>query len=150
MFSTLSWAEPAFKSGPERGGPKYALDPRFNTTWWNRNVQFGPPEHQWRSYFSDGEEVARVLLSLRYESHLRSASTAILIWSFEVREDLRVSGKHLGTRIAEDISAEFSTREMYVGPTVESASFWERFSWPYCECVNCEGRDMIVRRTAKS
>lgn len=34
-------------------------------------------------------------------------TTALMIWIFEVREDLRCSGDHIGTRIVEQFVDEF-------------------------------------------
>ncbi len=114
--------------------------------WWRQNANFGPPEHQWRSYVWRGEEVARMLLALRFSSHLPHTSTpAVMVWDFEVREDLRCSGDHIGTRIVEQLVDELQDQEIYIGPTSESMSFWTRFDWQMCGCNRCWGQDFIVR-----
>ncbi|MFJ2505083.1 hypothetical protein [Microbacterium sp. NPDC087592] len=147
MHNEITWTEPLMESLSGGRGPAFADDDGFNPTWWRRNANFGPPEHQWRSYVWRGEEVARLLLACRFSSHLPTNLTpALMIWSFEVRGDLRCSGDHIGTRIIEQFEHEFDDEEIYVGPTSESMSFWTRFGWPMCECDSCRGRDFIVRR----
>lgn len=146
MRSEITWVEPPMAPLGDRRGPVFADDDRFNPTWW-RQKRFGPPDHQWRSYARGGEEVARMLLALRFASHVPHTSIpAVLIWSFEVREDLRCSGDRVGTRIIEQVADEFDDLELYIGPTPESMSFWTRLGWPMCECDCCRGRDLIARR----
>lgn len=146
MQPYISWTEPSSRVGRFERGPDFAPDERFTASWWERNVNFGPPDHQWRSYGRGGEEVARVLLSLRFTSHsLRPPPPAVLVWSFEVRDDLRLNGERIGTRIVDQLSHEFDGFEIYAGPTETSAAFWERFGWSYCACARCGGDDLIVR-----
>ena len=147
MESEIAWVEPPMASMPGGRGPVFAEHIGFNPEWWRRDANFGPPEHQWRSYSRDGEEVARVLLSLRYPSHLpHSSDPTMMIWDFEVREGLRCNGEYLGTRIVNQLAEEFSDQEIYVGPASAAVGFWTRFGWPMCDCEACDGRDMIVRR----
>ncbi|MEV8265790.1 hypothetical protein AB0P00_16760 [Microbacterium sp. NPDC077057] len=147
MDSEISWTEPRILPLRDGRGPLFVDDDRFNPTWWRRNTNFGPPEYQWRSYAWRGEEVARMLLARRFSSHITGKlNPALMIWSFEVREDLRCSGDHIGTRIVEQFVDEFDDQEIYIGPTSESMSFWTRFGWPMCQCDSCWGRDFIVRR----
>ncbi len=147
MDSEISWAEPPMAHHRDGRGPDFPDDDRFNPVWWRRTANFGPPEHQWRSYIRGGEEVARMLLSFRYATHSRESTTpAVLIWDFEVREGLRISEDRIGTRIITQLAEEFSDRELYIGPTSDAVGFWKRFGWPMCDCDRCEGRDMIVRR----
>ena len=128
-------------------GPDFADDDRFTHEWWLEYGSFGPSTHQWRSYVRGGEEIARMLLSLHYVSHsLPESQRAVLVWSFEVREDLRCSGEHLGTRIIEQLDDEYRDWELYVGSAPNALSFWLRFGWPMCECKDCRGSDMIIRR----
>ncbi len=142
----ITWEEPEMVVMHGRRRPDYADDRRFTRTWW-ANGGLGPPDHQWRSYIQRGEEVARLLLHLRYPAHSsRTNSPAVMVWSFEVREDLRCNGTHLGTAIIQQLASEYRDREIYVGPTQQSASFWARFGWPMCNCTECDGRDLIVRR----
>lgn len=87
-----------------------------------------------------------MLFVLGYASHSRSApSAAVMIWNFEVREDLRCSGDHIGTRIVQQFVDEYGDQEIYIGPTPASHSFWERFGWPLCDCDQCWGPDYFVR-----
>lgn len=75
-----------------------------------------------------------MLLVCRFYSHLPDSSPpALMFWSFEVREDLRCGGDHIGTRIIEQFVDEFADEEIYIGPTSESISFWTRFGWPMRE-----------------
>ncbi|WP_223286322.1 UvrD-helicase domain-containing protein [Kocuria atrinae] len=146
VHSEITWVEPPMTRLCDGRGPVFADDDRFNPTWWRRNADFGPPEHQWRSYAWRGEEVARMLVSLRFSSHISHTSVpAVMVWDFEVREDLRCSGDHIGTRIIEQFSDDFNDKEIYIGPTPKSTSFWTRFGWPMCDCASCCGRDFIVR-----
>lgn len=147
MDSEISWTESRILPLRDGRGPLFVDDDRFNPTWWRRNTNFGPPEYQWRSYAWRGEDVARMLLARRFSSHITGKlNPALMIWSFEVREDLRCSGDHIGTRIVEQFVDEFDDQEIYIGPTSESMSFWTRFGWPMCQCDSCWGRDFIVRR----
>lgn len=146
MHNEITWVEPPMTPLRDGRGPVFADDDRFKPTGWRRNADFGPPEYQWRSYAWRGEEVARMLISLRFFSHTSQTSVpAVMVWDFEVREDLRCSGDHIGTRIMEQFSDDFGDKEMYIGPTPKSTSFWMRFGWPMCDCTNCCGRDFIVR-----
>ena len=125
----------------------FDADHRFTSTWWPQTTPLGPPDYQWRSYTADGEEVARMLLSLRFPSHSpRKLASAVLIWNFAVRSGLCRSSAHLGTTIVLRLVREFRNGEMYIGPTPESLTFWTRFGWPRCECERCGARDFIVRR----
>jgi hypothetical protein len=147
MPSELTWIEPPTVCREDDWGPNFAVDSRFTHEWWHENANFGPPTHQWRSYQRDDEEVARVLLSLRYMSHSPGQSSpALLIWNIEVREGLRRSGNRFGTTVVDQIADEFSEREIYVGSIPESMEFWTRFGWPMCHCDDCRGRHMMVRR----
>ena len=129
-----------------RKGPVFADDDRFNPIWWRQNVHLGPPEHRWRSYVWRGEEVARMLLAMQFSRHWpRTTPPAVLVWSFEVREDMRCSGDHIGTRIVEELADELNDREIYIGPAPESTSFWTRLGWSMCNCDACRGQDIMVR-----
>ncbi len=132
-----------------RGGlrPNFVDDDRYTAAWWGESATVGPPTHQWRSYIQQGEEVARILLSLRFTSHSPGTSTsALMIWNFEVREDMRYNGTHIGTTIVNQLADEYRDREIYIGPTSASKAFWARFRWPMCDCDQCRGRDFIVRQ----
>lgn len=127
--------------------PDFADDERFTTAWWAEDNEFSMPEHQRRKYMRNGQEVARILLSLRFPSHSPGPSaSAVMIWNFEVREDLRCSETHVGTTIVNQLVGEYLDREIHIGPTPESEPFWARFGWPMCDCDRCESRDFIVRR----
>jgi hypothetical protein len=127
--------------------PDFVNDDRFTAAWWGGSATGGPPTHQWRSYIQHGEEVARILLSLRFPSHsLSPAPSALMVWSFEVREDLRCNGTHIGTTIVNQLVDEYRDREIYIGPTPESRTFWARFRWPMCNCDDCRGHDFIVHK----
>lgn len=146
MPSELTWNEPPLVHRENDWGPDFANDDRFTHEWWLEDGHFGPPSHQWRSYRCEDEEVARVLLSLRYVSHSPVPSPlALLIWNIEVREDLRQNGARLGTTIVDLIAEEFSDREIYVGSVPEAMDFWTTFGWPMCDCDECRGRNMMVR-----
>ena len=86
-----------------------------------------------------------MLLSLRFPSHSDPSAPAVMVWNFEVREDLQASGEHIGTAIVDQLVAEYSEREIYIGPIAGSVGFWERFRWPMCNCEECNGRNFIVR-----
>lgn len=145
MADDIAWVEPEMVRLQGRLTPGFADDARFTASWWSENANLRPPSYLWRSYSAGGEEVARVLLSLGFPSHSGDASVpALLVWSFEVRDDLRGDG--FGTTIVDQLAREFPDRELYIGATAESASFWERFGWPMCDCDECDGRDFIVRR----
>jgi hypothetical protein len=129
-----------------RRRPDFGSDDGFTASWWGEDADFGPPDHQWRSYVRNGEEVARMLLSMRFLSHSDPSASALMVWNFEVREGLQCSGEHIGTTIVEQLVSEYGDREIYIGPTPESVGFWERFRWPMCDCDECDGRNFIVRR----
>lgn len=129
-----------------RSRPDFNDDDGFTASWWGENADLGPPDHQWRSYTWNGEEVARLLLSLRYSSHWNPTVPALMVWSFEVRRDLQRREAHVGTRIIEALVAEYRGREIYVGPTPDSIGFWQQFDWSMCDCEECGGRDFIIRR----
>jgi hypothetical protein len=127
--------------------PDFVDDNRYTSAWWGESTTVGPPAYQWRSYTRHREEVARILLSFRFSSHSLDLSTpAVMVWSFEVREDLRCSGAHVGTTIVNQLVGEYCDRKIYIGPTRESETFWARFGWPMCDCDRCRGSDFIVRR----
>ncbi|MDR6868585.1 hypothetical protein J2Y69_003204 [Microbacterium resistens] len=146
MKSEVAWLEPPMVRGRFGWGPEFVDDDRFTHEWWLENGDFGPPAHQWRSYVRGGEEVARALLSLQYVSHSPATSRqAMLIWNFEIREDLRCTGEHLGTTIIEQLAEEYHDREIYIGSAPDAMGFWTKFGWPLCDCDDCRSRHMIVR-----
>lgn len=146
MQNAITWAEPGMAIIRGRRRPDFGLHNGFTASWWGENAGFGPPDHQWRTYSQNGEEIARLLLSLRFTSHSLPADPAVMIWNFEVRGDLQRNGEHIGTRIVDELVAEYGNREIYIGPTSDSIGFWEQFRWPMCDCDECNGRDFILRR----
>jgi hypothetical protein len=146
MNDTITWAPPRMTKTRGRRQPDFDVDEGFTVSWWGENTDFSPPDYQWRSYSRDGQEVARLLLSLRFPSHSVPAVPAVLIWNFEVHRGLQRSGAHIGSRIVVELTAEYRTQEIYIGPTPESVGFWRRFGWPMCDCDDCGGRDFILRR----
>ncbi|APH45460.1 hypothetical protein BMW26_11235 [Microbacterium sp. 1.5R] len=122
------------------------MDEFYTEQMWTSNTSFGDVPHQWRAYSAGGEEVARVLLSLRYDSHLRGALPAVMIWNFEVREDLRRRGLYLGSMIVSDLLSDHADREVYAGPASGSEGFWKRTRLQRCECARCAGTDHFVYR----
>ncbi|MGI5185442.1 hypothetical protein ACQEVZ_55275 [Dactylosporangium sp. CA-152071] len=147
MSDMITWVEPQMTILRGRLRPNFADDDRFNAAWWGQNAGIGPPAHQWRSYIRRGEEAARLLLSFSFRTHsLDSAERALMIWSFEVRQDLRCSGSYVGTNIINQLVDEYRDREIYIGSSPSSATFWARFGWPMCDCDECEGRGFIVHR----
>ena len=147
MTDVIEWAEPETVTLRGRLRPDFVDDNRYTAAWCGQNAGFGSPAHQWRSYSRHGEEVARMLLSLYFTSHSPDSSVpALMVWNFEVREDLRRSGLHIGTTIVEELAVEYHDREIYVGPTFESVTFWARFQWPMCDCEQCDSRDFRVCR----
>ena len=146
MADVITWVEPEMVTLRGKSRPDFVDDDRYTAAWWGNSASVGPPAYQWRSYIRLGEEVARILLGLRFDAHSRHPSTALLVSNFEVREDMRCSGTHIGTTIVNQLDAEYRDREIYIGPTSESKTFWARFGWPMCDCDQCRGRDLIVRR----
>lgn len=144
MQQAITWAAPPMTWTRGRRRPDFGFHDGFRASWWGEHSSFGPPDHEWRTYSRNGEEVARLLLSLRFTSHSVPAVPAVMVWNFEVHRDLQRSGEHIGTRIIDELVAEYSDREIYIGPTAESIGFWERFRWPMCDCEECAGRDFIV------
>lgn len=149
MTGPITWEQPAMVMHHGRRRPNYDDDDRFNAEWWGEHGNFTPPDYQWRSYRRDGQEIARALLVLRFTSHTPDhAGPALLIWNFEVRRDLQRTGEHIGTELVQALAAEYPDREIYSGPTPQSMPFWKRFGWPMCDCEDCFGRNLVVRRPA--
>lgn len=147
MSELVTWEPPEIVTRHGRRRPAFADDPRFTAQWWGQNGDFTPPDYEWRSYRRDDEEIARALLSLRFPSHTGDRSVpALLIWNFEVRQDMQRTGEHVGTALVDALAAEYRDWEIYIGPTPHSKPFWDRFGWPMCDCEDCDGRDFIVRR----
>lgn len=98
-------------------GPAFIDDDRFNPVWWRQDANFGPPDYQWRSYLRLGEEVARMLLVLRYVSHMpRAMEPAVMIWDFEVRDGLRISEDRIGTQIVTQFAEGSATANCTSAP----------------------------------
>lgn len=146
MENAITWAAPSMTRTRGRRRPDFGSDDGFTASWWGEHADFGPPDHQWRSYSQNGEQVARLLLSLRFSSHTSPPAPAVMVWNFEVRQDLQRNGEHIGTTIVDELVAEYRDQEIYIGPTPDSIGFWKRFRWPMCDCDYCGGRDFIVRR----
>jgi hypothetical protein len=143
----ITWVETKSMRLHGRLRPAYIDDERFDRAQWTGPADVGPPAYQWRSYLRGGEEIARSLLCLKYPSHsLDSSKSARMLWNLEVRDDIRGSRDHLGSAIVEQLIRERPDQEMYIGPTAESITFWQRFEWPMCSCPDCDGRGFIVRR----
>lgn len=146
MDINLTWTQPHLVGAGSERRPSFANDDRFTAEWWSENADFAPPRYQWRSYVCENAEVARVLLSLEFQSHELPHTAAVLIWFLEVRADLQRSRHHYGTAVVTDLAAEFSNIELYVGPNLDAIEFWSRFGWPMCSCEDCRGNHMMIRR----
>lgn len=149
MSGLITWEQAEIVTHHGRRRPAFAEDPGFTAQWWGQNADFTPPDYEWRSYRRDDEEIARALLSLKFPSHTGDPSVpALLIWNFEVRQDLQRTEEHVGTALVDALAAEYRDWEIYIGPTPRSKPFWDRFRWPMCDCEDCDGRGLIVRRPA--
>lgn len=146
MENAITWAVPDMKTTRGRRRPDFGSDDGFTASWWGEHADFGPPDHQWRSYSQNGEQVARLLLSLRFPSHSNLPVPAVMVWNFEVRQDLQRNGAHIGSTIVAELAAEYQDLEIYIGPTSDSIDFWKQFRWPMCDCDECNDHDFIVRR----
>lgn len=150
MSELVTWEQPEIVTRHGRRRPDFADDPRFTVFRWREMTDdLSPNENEWRSYRRDDEEIARLRLVRNYPSHSGDrAVPALLISNVEVRADLRGSEDHIGTALVDALAADYRDWEIYLGPAMGSEGFWNRFGWPMCDCQDCDGHDLIVRRPA--
>ncbi len=93
MAELITWKQPETLPHRGRRRPDYPTDDRFTAHWWGESGDFTPPDYEWRSYRRGDEEIARALLVLTFSSHTAHRSVpALLVWNFEVRQDLQRNG----------------------------------------------------------
>lgn len=81
-----------------------------------------------------------------FASHLSdSSAAAIIVLSFEVREDLRCGEERIGTTVIHQLIREYRNQVIYLGSAAGSHSFWQKLGWRMCACDFCDSRELMIR-----